>query len=258
MKRTKIDVNAADFPARFQPLLQGDIYNSSCSNAAQVWFLEAEGCYLKKAEKGQLQKEATMTRFFHKKRLATEVLDYESSEFDWLLTQKVTGEDCIHPMHLEDPRRLCDLLGQLLRQLHEERTDGCPILRTAEYLETAKQNFEAKAYDASQFPDNWGYASAEEAWRFIEENKKYLRSDVLIHGDYCLPNIMLDDWHFSAFIDLGGAGLGDRHIDLFWGIWSLAYNLKTDAYRDRFLDAYGRDQVQEEMFRLIAACEVFG
>ena len=69
---------------------------------------------------------------------------------------------------------------------------------------------------------------------------------------------MLDSWKFSGFIDLDAAGLGDRHIDLFWGIWSLGFNLKTDAWRERFLDAYGRDKVEEEMFRLISACEVFG
>jgi kanamycin kinase len=41
-------------------------------------------------------------------------------------------------------------------------------------------------------------------------------------------------------------------------MWSLGFNLKTDAYRERFLDAYGRETVNEEMFRVIAACEVFG
>jgi kanamycin kinase len=199
-----------------------------------------------------------MTRYFHEKGLAAEVLAYESSEYDWLLTRRIPGEDCIHAMYLADPKRLCDTTAELLRRLHEESTAGCPVNRTGEYLENARRNFEAKAYDESLFPDNWGYASAEEAWRVIEESGKYLRSDVLLHGDYCLPNIMLDNWNFSGFIDLDAAGLGDRHIDLFWGMWSLGFNLKTDAYRERFLDAYGREKVNEEMFRLIAACEVFG
>ena len=91
----------------------------------------------------------------------------------------------------------------------------------------------------------------------IEENGKYLTCDTLLHGDYCLPNIMLDGWKFTGFIDLDHAGLGDRHMDLFWGIWSLEFNLKTDRYRERFLDAYGRDRVNEETLRLIAALEVF-
>ena len=33
---------------------------------------------------------------------------------------------------------------------------------------------------------------------------------------------------------------------------------KTDAYRDRFLDAYGRDKIDEEKLRIVAAAEVFG
>ena len=69
---------------------------------------------------------------------------------------------------------------------------------------------------------------------------------------------MLDDWRFSGFIDLGNGGVGDRHIDLFWGIWSLGFNLKTDRYADRFLDAYGRDRVEPELLRIVAAYEVFG
>ena len=65
------------------------------------------------------------------------------------------------------------------------------------------------------------------------------------------------DWKLSGFIDLDCAGLGDRHIDLFWGIWSLGFNLKTDKYRERFLDAYGRDRVNPELLNAIGAFEVF-
>jgi len=92
----------------------------------------------------------------------------------------------------------------------------------------------------------------------VQEFSGVLKSDTLLHGDYCLPNIMLNNWTFTGFIDLGGAGVGDRHIDLFWGVWSLFFNLKTDAYRDRFLDAYGRDKVDFEVLRAIGAFEVFG
>ena len=68
---------------------------------------------------------------------------------------------------------------------------------------------------------------------------------------------MLDDWKFSGFIDLDSSGMGDRHTDLFWGIWTLNFNLKTNAFRDRFLDAYGRDVLIPEKLRTVAALEVF-
>ena len=69
---------------------------------------------------------------------------------------------------------------------------------------------------------------------------------------------MLDNWSFSGFIDLGNAGVSDRHIDLFWGLWTLGFNLKTDKYNEYFLDAYGRDKIDNHILEVVAAAEVFG
>ena len=35
-------------------------------------------------------------------------------------------------------------------------------------------------------------------------------------------------------------------------------NLHTNDYRERFIDAYGRDKIDEEILRVVAAVEVFG
>ena len=224
-----------------------------------MYFLDkGDGFYLKKSPKGTLSKEAALTEFFHSKGLAPEVLAFESGEFDWMLTRRALGEDCTDPMYLDDPKRLCDLTATLLRQLHETDISGCPVNRTADYLATAMENYRHQRYDITLFPDNWGYATPEEAWSEINANGASLAADTLLHGDYCLPNIMLDNWRFSSFIDLDAGGIGDKHIDLFWGMWSLNFNLKTDAYCERFLDAYGRDAIEPERFRTIAAIEVFG
>ena len=130
--------------------------------------------------------------------------------------------------------------------------------RTTDYLALAEENYRTGNYDSSHFPDSFGYASAEEAIAVLRDGKGALKNDVLIHGDYCLPNIMLDGWRLSGFIDLGNAGVGDRHIDIFWGTWTLWFNLKTWQYTDRFLDAYGRDKANPEILKVIAAAEVFG
>lgn len=261
MKRTPIRPDFEAIPSRFHPLMQNAaLFDSSCSPAARVYFIDSgEGFYLKTAAKGTLAREAAMTRFFWSKKLGAQVLAYESLEADWLLTRRVPGEDCCHELYTGDPARLCDLTAELLRRLHDTPHDGCPVPnRTAEYLATAQKNWQQKTFDTSHFPDNWGYATAEDAWRVVEEYGKYLKTDTLLHGDYCLPNIMLDNWRFSGFIDVDSGGVGDRHVDLFWGIWSLQFNLKTDRYRERFLDAYGRDRVCEDVFPIIAAVEVFG
>ncbi|MBE5874997.1 MAG: aminoglycoside 3'-phosphotransferase, partial [Lachnospiraceae bacterium] len=51
------------------------------------------------------------------------------------------------------------------------------------------------------------------------------------------------------------AGVGDRHIDIYWVLWSLWYNLKTDKYTDTFLDFYGRDKVDMERLKVVAETE---
>lgn len=261
MERKPVILDLAAFPERYHSLLsEAKLYDSSCSPEARVWFLDKdEGFYLKSAAAHSLQTEAALTGFFHSKGLSAEVLDYATEDRDWLLTRRIKGEDCIHSQYREDPKRLCDLTATLLRQLHEESISGCPVPdRCASYRATALRNYTTGHYDASLFPDNWGYASAEEAWQEIEQNGSALKNEVLLHGDYCLPNILLDNWRFSGFIDVGSGGVGDRHIDLFWGIWSLFFNLKTDAYGERFLDVYGRDVLEPEKLRTVAAFEVFG
>ena len=261
MRRTKIQVLPVDLPDPFASLLEGaTIYDSSCSPEARVYFVDrGGGFYLKVAAKGTLAREAQMTAYFHSLGLGTEVLGYESVERDFLLTAKMRGEDCTDKIYLNDPKRLCDMIAERLRLLHETIPIDCPVSNhTAEYIATVEENYRTGNYDKSQFPDSFGYRNAEDAIRVFREGKPYLKNDTLLHGDYCLPNIMLDDWVFSGFIDLGNGGVGDRHVDLFWGAWTLRFNLKTNRYRERFLDAYGRDKVDEVMLDVIAAAEVFG
>ena len=261
MKRTLLEKIPLELPQEIARLIEGgQIYDSSCSPEARVYFIDRDGgYYLKTALGGSLEKESQMTAYFHSLGLGTEVLHYSKGERDLLLTERMRGEDCTYGAYLDDPRRLCDTIAEQLRRLHEITPIGCPVPdRTAEYIATVEENYRTGNYDKSQFPDSFGYRGTEDAIRVFDEGRHLLKSDTLLHGDYCLPNIMLDDWTFSGFIDLGNGGVGDRHVDLFWGAWTLSFNLHTDAYRDRFLDAYGRDRVDEELLRTVAAAEVFG
>ena len=261
MKRTLITVDPGLYPSALRPLLEtGRVYDSSCSHEARVAYIEKdEGYYLKSAKAGSLAREAEMTGYFHAKGLAPEILFYATEgETDYLLSQRARGEDATHDAYLADPKRLCDTLAATLRALHETSFDGCPVTdRTAEYLALVENHYRAEKGDPS-FLRDYGLFTADEAFSLVKENAPYLKRDVLLHGDYCLPNVMLENWRFSSFIDLGNGGVGDRHIDLFWGVWTLWYNLKTADYTHRFLDAYGRDRVEPTLLRTVAMAEIFG
>ena len=143
MKKTRLLTIPEDIPERLLPLLSGaPVWDSSCSPEARVLFIERYGgLYLKSAAAGTLLREAEMTRFFHSRKMGTEVLDYfTEGGRDWFLTAAVRGEDLTHEFYTSNPERLCDVLAERLRMLHECSTEGCPVSdHTSEYLARAKK-----------------------------------------------------------------------------------------------------------------------
>ena len=262
MKRTEIKKIDGIIPEGLCGFLSGArLYDSSCSPEARVYFIDKdEGFYLKRSAKDTLKKESVMTDYFHRKGLGAEVISYVSEEYDWLLTRRVCGEDATHEKFLAEPVRLCDFLAKTLRALHETDFSDCPIQnRNQSYISLVEENYKKNAFDLSLTDKLYSFTSPEEAFRIFSEGKKNLKADVLLHGDYCLPNVMLNEkFTLSGFIDLGNGGVGDRHIDIFWGRWTLLFNLGTDEYADRFFDVYGRDMIDMNKLETIAAAEVFG
>ena len=71
------------------------------------------------------------------------------------------------------------------------------------------------------------------------------RGHVLVHGDYCLPNVLVHEGRLGALVDVGGAGLASPEIDLAAGVWTLNYNYGSGFART-FLDAYGWPPMSDE------------
>lgn len=81
------------------------------------------------------------------------------------------------------------------------------------------------------------------------------RGHVLIHGDYCLPNVLVHQGELSGLVDVGRSGLGNPEDDLAAGVWTLQYNFGQGFARP-FLNAYGwppmTDQAIEKLRRRYA------
>ena len=262
MNRTKTQIDLSLFPEPVAELIKdSDLYDSSCSEEARVYFIDRDGgLFLKEAPAHTLKAEADLTAYYHNLGLSAEVLHYGIwNNKDYMVTRRIPGEDCTYRIYLDDPKRLCDTTASLLRKLHEIRCASCPVNdRLQSYIASVKQGYGRNHYEPDLFAGIWEFTSFVETWNAAQEGIRYLKSDALIHGDYCLPNIILNDWQFSGYIDLGNGGIADRHIDILWGIWTLKYNLGTAAYTDRFMDAYGRDRIEPEKLCQIAAMEMIG
>ena len=190
--------------------------------------------YLKIAPTGALVRAAQAQEYFHQKGVSAPLLAFEQEEGrDYLLVGAVPGAYACDRTLMSQPERLARALGETVRMLHETDCSDCPL-----------KDANSRALLAYEKETGAAFRGA----------ISLLKEDALIHGDMCLPNIFYDgDYRFTGFIDLGDAGLGDRHFDLYWAIWSLGYNLKTNQYTDLFLNAYGRDAFDPARFDLCAA-----
>lgn len=257
MNKRKVTINIRDYPEALRELLSsGEVYDSSCHSSAKTLYCDS-GFYIKSDSSGTLAREAEMCRRFHGLGLGVECVAYLTEDRDYLVTKEARGEALHHFM--DDPRELCRALAGALRELHSRPVADAPesVLLT-KYRQIAAGEQPEGDFDAIIRKYGFDLSSKEEAWELVQAYKDKLKADTFIHGDACLPNIMRGEDDSSIFIDVGNAGLGDKHMDLFWAVWSLRYNLKTDAYGDYFLDQYGRENFDYEMLRVVSAFEVFG
>ena len=257
MKAEKISLPLAHFPEQIRTYLEGaNFYDSSSHSAASVFYVDT-GYYLKIDQKGQLSQEATLTKWFEKQGLGVPVIHYLAADKDYLLTKEAEGKDAL--AFLQQPEELCQTMAAALRKLHSIQPQHFPIQhRLQHYKEQAEENYRKGCFYQKALLPQFHIQSREEAYQLIQEQGHLLTADALIHGDACLPNFILKDAAtFSCFIDVGLAGLSDRHLDLYWVIWSLTYNLSDPQYAELFLDYYGRKDINIDKLRLIAAFEAF-
>ena len=253
MNKQPVCIDTASFPNEIRPYLQNArVYDSSCRSNATVYYLDS-GFYLKVDAVGALKREAALARTFFESGLGPEMLIYLPEERDYMLSRSAEGDDLTQ--HLDKPEMLCDVLAQALRMLHRQPIEALPISSHMQIFADFAANPREEGFNAELIPESFGVRSAQEALRIALENSSRLQADTLIHGDACLPNVIVKDSAFSAFIDLGMAGRGDKHIDLFWACWSLQYNLQNEKYMERFLDAYGREAFDYELLRTVAALD---
>lgn len=257
MRKQKIQVDPGDYPAELHRFLNaGTVYDSSSGTDAKTLYCDS-GYYIKIAKAGALKTEAELGSLFHRMGLGVAVVRYLSTDRDYLVTESAQGEDLTH--YLEDPVALCGMLADALRRLHSQPVRDVPMSAKLR-LYRANVNAEPAGgeYDPWVLMDRFPVASRQEAWDLMQKYADRLQADTLIHGDACLPNIIFRDGVFSAFIDFDCAGAGDKHIDLYWALWSLRYNLKTEAYADLFLDLYGRENFDADLLKAVAAFEFYG
>ena len=152
----------------------------------------------------------------------------EKNGYSYLLMSRIKGRMSCDKYFLENPDELLKLLANALKMLWKIDVSTCPRVHDLQTeIMDAKFRVENNLVDLENvepetFGEN-GFETPRELLKWLEENiPEY--EPVFSHGDFCLPNILINNNEISGFIDLGDAGVGDKWRDIALCYRSLKHN----------------------------------
>jgi aminoglycoside phosphotransferase len=172
------------------------------------------------------------------------VVDYRRIDLtEYLVTEAGIGMPASdNHWHLA-PGAVATALGDGLARLHATDVSVCPFdRRVRTQLNEARARIAAGLVREDDFdPPRLGRTAAslfDELVGMIPVREEL----VLVHGDFCLPNVLLshanDGLRITGLVDCARAGVGDRYQDLALAMRSLTFNLGPETLAP-FLAAYG-------------------
>jgi len=156
---------------------------------------------------------------------------------------------------MKDPATLARILARGLRAFHDGAPVGeCPFdFRIDAAIRHVRSRLRSGLIDQHRdFHKEFAHLTPVEAVELLESMRPGSEDLVVCHGDYCLPNILIEEGRATGFVDLGELGVADRWWDLAAATWSLTWNLGP-GFEDVFLAEYGapRDPDRIRFYRLL-------
>lgn len=127
--------------------------------------------------------------------------------------------------------------------IHSVDIKNCPFdQRLSIKLKEAEYRMVNGLVDEYDFDDIQQKKKAVDLFQKLLTTKPANEDLVFTHGDYCLPNIIINNGDISGFIDWGRGGIADRYQDLALAARSLAYNFDAKWIPLLFKE-YGIDNI---------------
>lgn len=188
---------------------------------------------------------------------------------EYLLMSRLNGKMSCDTFYMEHPGLLLRLLADGLKMLWSLDISNCPRQRGLDAeLADARDHVEQGLVDISwcspgTFGDG-GFKDSADLLDWLENNKPEF-DPVFSHGDYCLPNVLLENDRISGFIDMGDCGVADRwrDISLCWKSLRDNYNgtfggkVYPDFDPDRLFDYLGIEPDREKLRYYLLLDELF-
>lgn len=177
--------------------------------------------------------EKTAMDWLHNRLAVPRVVCYhQEKDREYLLVTGIAGVAGHRPENRRDPAATVRAFAVGLRAVHAVDPTGCP-------LDWRLERFFAWAEDLIARSPAAASSAAQRAELEALRRAAPAEDLVFVHGDYCLPNVLLEDGRLSGFIDWGFAGLGDRYLDFAAADGTIRRNL-GDEWVEPFFAEYGQ------------------
>ena len=161
-----------------------------------------------------------------------EVYFYEQTpNYEYLFLSTIAGTIACEPIFAEKLPRLIQILAEALHMVHSLPITNCPFQQDiSARLLAIKRLIASGRLDTEQFLARHQDLSPQDWYAQLEKLRPPTETLVFTHGDFCLPNILIDPqkMEISGLIDWGHAGIADYHQDLVDTCWSLGHNFSPD------------------------------
>ena len=185
-----------------------------------------------------------------------EVIAYHvEGSTEYLVTRELPGA-ASYECEL-DPERLIQLLADALQDIHAIPMKGCPFDKTpVALIDRGRDRIRAGIVTQKMVAEEGMDGSPDEALDELAVSMPAIEGPVINHGDYCLPNILIDQGSVSSFIDLGYVGIGDPYRDYTAAQYSVRRNL-GDEWVQPFFDACGVEALDETRLKWYRQIQAF-
>lgn len=240
----------AQFPAGIQAALKGfetagdNLKTHSTSDVYRYW--RGGGSLFVKVQRPSwsppLSRERDAMAWLAGKIPVPEVVAYaEEEDVEYLVTRGLPGVSAENESCHGDKQALVERLAAALQEIHALDTTGCPLDSRPEALIASGRERIREGIVTREMVEEEGMAGKpDDALDELASVVPEPDTIVFTHGDYCLPNVMIDTGRVVGFIDLGYAGVGDPYRDFIAADYSVRRNL-GDAWVAPFFAAYGID-----------------
>jgi aminoglycoside phosphotransferase len=181
----------------------------------------------------------------------------EDDMYEYMLISETPGKISCDSSFKECVPPIVHLLATGLRKIHDVKIEQCPFdQRLDTKIESARKRAQLGLVDEDDFDDNRQGRKAGDLFQELIATRPTQEDLVFTHGDYCLPNIIINKDSVGGFIDWGRAGIADRYQDLALAIRSLARNF-GEEYVPLFFKEYGLEKVDQSKIQFYQLLDEF-